>query len=131
MKTPDIEIYVKHADMEILSQWLSKNFAKVEMPSHATQVFAKGKAIKSKVYNDDACSDLLITPKASGKDFCSIWIKNNISHWENDESCARSLLEEADFEIRCSVSGWQEEEEEDQNPQWLLLTRTEQKLISW
>ena len=130
MKTPDIEIYIKQADVDILFQWLNKHFSKVESPAHTAQIFAKGKPIKAKVFNEDASSDLVITPHASGKAFCSVWIKSNISQWENDESCAKSLLEEADFEIRCSASGWQEEEEQ-QSPQWLLLTRTEQKLINW
>tara|TARA_R110002072_G_scaffold154_1_gene962 strand:- start:17873 stop:18265 length:393 start_codon:yes stop_codon:yes gene_type:complete len=130
MKTPDIEIYVKQADMNILSQWLNKHFSMVELPSHAAQIFAKGKPIQAKVYHENTCSDLVITPNAAGKAFSSVWIKNNISQWDNDESCARSLLEEADLEIRCSASGWQEEEEE-QSSQWLLLTRSEQKLINW
>lgn len=130
MKTPDIEIYVKQADMTVISKWLSIHFTKLELPSHATQIFDKGNSIKAKVYTGDAYSDLVITPQAAGKAFCSIWIKDNISPWDDDKSCARSFLKEADLEIRCSATGWQEEEEE-QSPQWLLLTRTEEKLINW
>ena len=130
MKTPDIEIYVKQADMSVISKWLDANFSSVDLPTHAAQIFEKGKAIKAKVYAENIHSELIITPQASGKAFCSIWIKDNISAWENDESCARSLLEFADVEIRCSASGWQEEEDE-QSAQWLLLTRSEEKLINW
>ena len=130
MKTPDIEIYVKQADMKIISNWLDKHFSKLELPTQATHIFEKGKSIRAKVFYDDAYSELIITPQAAGKQFCSIWIKDNISPWENDEACARSFLEVADLEIRCSASGWQEQEDE-QSAQWLMLTRTEEKLINW
>ena len=56
--------------------------------------------------------------------------EQNITMWEDDESCAQSLLKDADIEIRCSASGWTEGEEE-QSEQWLLLTRKERKLINW
>ena len=77
MKTPDIEIYVKQADMTIISRWLNEHFSKVELPNHAVQIFEKGKAIKARVYQENAHSELIITPQASGKAFCSIWIKDN------------------------------------------------------
>lgn len=130
MKTPDIEIYAKQINMEIISKWLDGHFSSVELPAHAAQIFEKGNAVRAKVYCDAESSELIITPHAAGKSFCSIWLKRNISAWNDDESCAKSLLEVADLELRCSASGWQEEEEE-QSPQWLLLTRTEQKLINW
>lgn len=130
MKTPDIEIYVKQADISIIAKWLDQHFAELELPAHAAQIFEKGKSLRAKVFNDDKYSELIITPQAAGKTFCSIWIKDNISPWNNDEDCARSLLEFSDLEIRCSASGWQEEEDE-QSAQWLLITRSEEKLINW
>lgn len=130
MKTPDIEIYVKDADITQIVQWLSNNFSDTQLPAQAEQIFKKGKAIRASVSNDDAKTELIITPHAAGKAFCSIWFKNNITNWDNDESCALSLLNDAEVEIRCSVSGWTEEEEE-QSEQWLLLTRSERKLINW
>lgn len=130
MKTPDIEIYVKEASMDVLANWLSQHFSDVDLPNHATQLFEKGKAIRAKVSNNEGSSELIITPQAAGKAFSSLWFKKNITPWQNDEACADSLLQEADIEIRCSASGWSEEEEE-QSAQWLLKTRTEQKLINW
>lgn len=130
MKTPDIEIYVKDCDITIISTWLEKYFSTVNLPNNAEKIFAKGNAIRAKVGNDDATTDLMISPQAAGKAFCSIWFKNNITIWDDDESCAQSLLKEADLEIRCSASGWTEEEEE-QSEQWLLLTRDDRKLINW
>lgn len=130
MKTPDIEIYVKDADMTEIESWLMESFSDVQLPSHAEQIFVKGKAIRATIGNNGSTTELLITPQASGKSFCSIWFKQNITNWENDESCAQSLLKKADVEIRCSASGWSEEEEIE-SEQWLLLTRDERKLINW
>ncbi|MFT6909268.1 MAG: hypothetical protein ACJAS1_005984 [Oleiphilaceae bacterium] len=130
MKTPDIEIYVKDCDIKIIATWLEKNFSTVNLPNNVEKIFAKGNTIRAEVGNDNATTDLIISPKAAGKSFCSIWFKQNMTKWENDESCAQSLLNDADMEIRCSASGWTEEEEE-QSEQWLLLTREERKLINW
>ena len=130
MKTPDIEIYVKDCDITIITMWLEKYFPMVGLPNNAEKIFAKGNTIRAVVGNDNAKTDLIISPNAAGKAFCSIWFKNNITDWENDESCAQSLLDDADIEVRCSASGWTEEEDE-QSEQWLLLTREERKLINW
>ena len=130
MKTPDIEIYVKDANMELIEDWLNKHFSMVQLPKHSNEIFKKGKVIRALVGNNSVNSDLVITPRADEKTFCSIWLKKNISEWENDESCAQSLLKLADIEIRCSASGWSEEEEVE-SEQWLLLTREERKLINW
>tara|TARA_R110001592_G_scaffold52649_5_gene161246 strand:- start:3757 stop:4152 length:396 start_codon:yes stop_codon:yes gene_type:complete len=130
MKTPDIEIYVKNADMKQISNWLELSFSELKLPPHAEHIFAKGKAIRASVTNNNETTELVITPQAAGKAFCSIWFKKNITNWADDESCAQSLLNETDFEIRCSASGWTEEEEE-QSEQWLLLTKNERKLINW
>jgi hypothetical protein len=130
MKTPDIEIYVKNADMAVIKNWLEESFSAVQLPQHSKELFDKGKAIKAYVENNSAKTELIITPRAAGKTFCSIWFKQNITNWENDESCAHSLLSKTDIEIRCSASGWSEEEDE-QSAQWLLLTRDERKLINW
>ncbi len=130
MKTPDIEIYVKNADIAEIVNWLEKSFSDVKIPVHAEKIFAKGNAIRATVINDDESTELIITPQASGKAFSSIWFKQNITNWVDDESCALSLLTEAEVEVRCSASGWTEDEEE-QSEQWLLLTRDEKKLINW
>tara|TARA_R110002167_G_scaffold68738_16_gene194102 strand:+ start:591 stop:986 length:396 start_codon:yes stop_codon:yes gene_type:complete len=130
MKTPDIEIYVKDADMTEIESWLKESFSDVQLPAHIQQIFMKGKTIRATVGNNSGTTELIITPQAAGKAFCSIWFKRNISDWENDESCAQSLLSRADVEIRCSASGWSEQEEIE-SEQWLLLTRDEKKLINW
>ena len=130
MKTPDIEIYVKNAEMSEVASWLNKHFSGVQLPNHFEQIFSKGKTIKATIKNETGISELIITPQAAGKTFGSLWFKNNITQWNNDEECALSLLEDSDTEIRCSASSWTEAEEQD-SAQWLLLTRNERKLINW
>ncbi|MFV1873190.1 MAG: hypothetical protein ACMZ64_07730 [Oleiphilus sp.] len=130
MKTPDIEIYVKQANMKILEDWLKANFSDIVLPSHALQLFEKGKAIRATAKAESKHTELVITPQAAGKAFCSIWFKQNITPWNDDEACAMSLLAHTDVEVRCSASGWSEDEDEE-SAQWLLLTRSEKKRIHW
>ncbi len=130
MKTPDIEIYVKNAEMSDVANWLNKYFSEVQLPNHVEQIFSKGKTIRATIKNATETSELIITPQAAGKSFCSIWFKNNITNWNNDEECALSLLLETDTEVRCSASSWTEAEEQE-SAQWLLLTKNERKMINW
>lgn len=130
MKTPDIEIYVKETHFQQLLNWLNKHFEKIEFPSKAAHLFETGKPVKGSIGQAEKKSELIITPKAAGKNFCSIWFKQNYTPWENDEQCALSLLEEADLEIRCAAAGWEEHEAEN-SEQWWLLRRDEKKRINW
>lgn len=130
MKTPDIEIYVKDVNLVEIKHWLEQHFSSVIFPNHFEQIFQKGKTVRASASTDTETSELIITPQAAGKSFASIWFKSNNTKWENDEACAQSLLDLADVEVRCSASGWTEEEAIE-SEQWLLMTRAGKKLINW
>jgi len=130
MKTPDIEIYVKDAQFQQILDWLNLYFKGIEFPGKAAHLYANGKPVRGTLGQAENKLELVITPKAAGKDFTSLWFKQNLTPWENDEQCALSLLEQADIEIRCSAAGW-EEDEAINSEQWWLLRRDEKKRINW
>ena len=131
MKNPDIEIYVKDANGEIISEWLQDFFDSINMPKLNNQSFSKGHTIQgtvSTVLGDKI--PVMITPHASGKAFCSIWFKSDKTAWDNDEACALSFLQKNNTEVRCSAGSWAEDEDLE-SEQWLSLTPNEKKLIPW
>jgi len=135
MKTPDIEIYVKQASAELITSWLRENFSHIDIPQLNHVSFSGGRVIQGHVSIEEpehlrTLIPIVITPRAAGKAFCSIWFKSDNTMWANDEACAQSLLSIFDTEVRCSVGGWSEEEDI-QSEQWLSLTQNEKKLIRW
>ncbi len=130
-RQPDIEVYLKLANAELIENWLSNHFAAHDLPRLNDIAFSKGQAIEGSVSNSEGkTTALLITPHAAGKAFCSIWFKTNITPWNNDLECAECILESNDIEVRCSASGW-EESEETHSEQWWQLSRNEKRLIPW
>lgn len=130
MKTPDIEIYVKDTPFPVIADWLNQYFEQTSFPAKAAHLYETGKAIKGNLNYQGVPLDIMVTSKAAGKNFTSIWFKENQTPWVDDEQCAQSFLEMADIEIRCSAAGWEEDEEEN-SEQWWLLKRGEKKRIRW
>jgi len=132
LKTPDIEIYVKHSNSTQLKQWLEQNFELLAADNLNEDHFSKGKTIKvqATLGSDQVSIPIVITPHSAGKAFCSIWIQSDKTPWQNDEECAMSFLSFSDTEVRCSSSSWSESEEKE-SEQWLCLSRNEKKLINW
>ena len=131
MKTPDIEIYVKNLTHNILETWLNNTFGAVNI-TLAPDILVGSNSIKGTVQKDQdsAHIPIIITPKAAGKSYTSLWFQSPETPWENDEECAQSLVEQSGLEVRCSASGWQETEDEN-SEQWLSITPEEKKLIRW
>jgi len=131
MTNPDIEIYVKNINAEILSSWLSETFSHVDFPNLSNEAFYKGKIIQGRTTTKNSENiTVIVTPHAAGKSFCSIWFKSDKTPWVNDEACALAFLESHDTEVRCANGGWTELEEKE-SEQWLCLTQNEKKLIHW
>jgi len=134
MKTPDIEIYLKHANANIILQWLNLNFDQVNI-AQLTQNNLTNKIIaKGHLTLNQQNIPIIVTPQAAGKSFCSIWFKSDKTPWQDDEACALSFFENdelnSDTEIRCSAGGWTEFEEEN-SEQWLSFTQEGKRLIPW
>lgn len=129
MNTPDIEIYAKNINAEMMRDWLNQNFDDVSL-NIDPQALAGNTTIHGTVKHNNLLIPVSVTPQAAGKSFCSIWFKSAETPWQNDEQCAQSILDLHDLEIRCSAAGWSEEEDE-MSEQWLFITRNEKKLIRW
>ena len=133
MNTPDIEIYAKDINSDIIIDLLTQQFEASSLnidPKTLGIALNSTACITIQLPYKEHSIELIITPRAAGKSFCSFWFKSENTPWENDEACALTLLEENDIEIRCAASGWQEDEEK-LSEQWLLLTQNEKKLIHW
>lgn len=118
---PDIEIYLMKAEAEDVLSWLTQTLGEV--------VVKNGDADTQ--HWQAADMDIYFTGQAE-KNFASLWIKQNKTPWLTDLECARSAHSALQCEIRCSDSGWQESEGDDQSGQgWIKLIRGEEKSFIW
>lgn len=127
MHQPDIEIYIKHATAEMLLAWLTKQFGEVELDQLNEENLSGSQLIKGFVGKQ---VPLVITPKAAGKAYTSVWFQSTDTPWKNDLECAESVASFFDLEVRCSAEGWTEEEGEDEE-KWWCLYEGEKKLVRW
>ena len=105
---PDIEIYLMKAEAAAVKEWLNS---------------ALGEQFSG--------MDVFFTEQAE-KNFSSLWFKQNRTPWLTDLDCARIAHAALGCEIRCSDSGWQEKEGDDQSGQgWIKLIRGEEKSFIW
>jgi hypothetical protein len=130
MTSPDIEIYAKNLNINQISTWLSRVFSQVDLPELDQDKQNQHPAISGYVFYEKHSIPIVITPKAAGKLFTSIWFKSDKTPWTDDEACALKLLESYDIEVRCSATGWTENEEQ-MSEQWLCITRNEKRLTHW
>lgn len=126
MNQPDIEIYIKHATAEHIRKWLEGQFDDVELSELSEERLSEGQLIKASV----SSIPLVITPKAAGKAFTSIWFQSAKTPWNNDLECAESFASKFDLEVRCSAESWQEDEGESEE-KWWCLNGDEKKLLRW
>lgn len=128
-KQPDIEIYIKNANLNDIQLWLSSHFDVV--PNDIVDINTSSprtNEIELELADDQI--PLVITPQAAGKAYLSVWFKSPRTPWNNDLECAQSALERFDTEVRCSAESWAEEEPE-HSEKWWKLTRTSKDLVSW
>lgn len=122
---PDIEIYIMKPDPQAVRAWLTAALADpLEdiriVPGHAHwQASGAGRTI-----------DIFLNENAE-KNFASLWIKQNHTPWNTDLDCARAAHQALGYEIRCSDSGWQEDDQEEASSGWIKLIRGEEKPFSW
>ena len=116
-KFPDIEIYLLKVDPSQISEWLSHQFGELTEIKHTS---------KSVTWQTSGM-DIQFTQDVAKK-FSSLWFKTNNTPWNNDLECAREAHSALGVEVRCSVAGWQEE---DDQPGWIKLIRGNEKPFDW
>jgi hypothetical protein len=120
---PDIEIYVKHIDLERVKDWLNLHFDSVSTGATSQNpVF--------KVTYQQQTAEIHYVEKATRGQFSCLWFKHNRTPWPTDLDCARSAADFLQTEVRCSDGSWQEpDQEQDQN--WYSLKGDLTTKIRW
>lgn len=129
MNQPDIEIYIKNTNAEEILSWLNAHFENTDLPGFSDAELEKGLLIKGSV-NKNLKIPLVVTPKAAGKAFTSIWFQSDQTGWQDDLACAESFVKIHSSEVRCSSATWTEDEEEN-SEMWWCLKDGDKKLVRW
>jgi len=127
----DIEVYIRSITLEEIMGWLSSCFTYIDFNQQCLRNFSHGKAFTGFV--EDASSNrisVFVNPNAAGKSFCSIWFQSSKTPWDDDITCAESILKTLDKEVRCSAAGWTDDESIE-SEQWWRMDRQGKELIRW
>lgn len=120
---PDIEIYLMKPEPAAVRAWLASHLNDLQdiriLPDHHHWQARQAGAV----------IDIYLNEKAE-KNFASLWIKQNHTPWNTDLDCGRSAHQALGCEVRCSGSGWEEEEGESDGG-WIKLIRGEEKPFDW
>jgi len=122
---PDIEIYVMDISVESILNWISSYMNVTRSPKR------QGGVIKLQGEIEPHIIPITITPGAAGKKFISIIFDSGETPWASDIDCAREAYKYFATEIRCSASGWVEEEKEDAPDLWWKINAEGEIKISW
>ncbi len=123
-RPPDIEIYIRSCSIETIQQWLSHAFDEVSpLVNLSPSTFEADCGLANQ-----RCQ-ILIHEKAAGKQYTSVWFKQNHTPWIDDLACAQSAAAHMKTEVRCANGGWQEGANEDES--WWKVTEEGQTLTAW
>ena len=120
MRQPDIEIYLRDASQDAVTQWLAQSVGP------CTPWQPKGHTFKCKA------GDIPVTwlPKAVGNWHSQLW-ESDLTPWEDDVACARAAYKALGVEIRCAPGGWQEEESVEDADRWISISERGEAEILW
>ncbi|WP_312937062.1 hypothetical protein [Stutzerimonas nitrititolerans] len=120
MRQPDIEIYLRDASQQAVTDWLTQAVG----PCSPWQ--QKGKTFKCQA----GTIPVIWLPKAVGK-WHSLLLESDATPWEDDIACARAAFAALGVEIRCAPGGWQEEEAEEDADRWISISERGEEEILW
>lgn len=120
MRQPDIEIYLKDADLPAVTHWLNEVFG------NCSAWQQKGQTFKCQA----GAIAVIWLPKAVGK-WHSLYLQSDATPWADDLACAQAAHSALNVEIRCAMGGWQEEESDEQADQWLRINAEGVQEITW
>ncbi|MGA6098891.1 hypothetical protein ACPESN_13620 [Stutzerimonas marianensis] len=120
MRQPDIEIYLRDASQDAVTEWLSQAIG----PCSPWQ--PKGQTFKCRA------ADIPVTwlPKAVGKWHCLL-LESDATPWEDDVACARAAHAALNVEIRCAPGSWSEDEAEDAADRWVCINDEGEREVLW
>lgn len=120
MHQPDIEIYLKDAEQDAVTAWLTEAIG----PCSDWQ--ARGQTFKCRA------GDIPVTwlPKAVGK-WHSLLLESDATPWDSDLACAQAAHQALGVEIRCAPGGWDEAQGEEDADRWLKVNADGVSEITW
>jgi|APSaa5957512535_1039671.scaffolds.fasta_scaffold119390_2 hypothetical protein len=130
---PDIEIYIKDADVNAVLAWLDVVFDSIEFSK-------RGQRILITLNSSRGLEDCVLLPNAVKGNFASLWFKSGNTSWDTDRDCALDAFSYLNQEIRCSTSGWDSSEtdtgegdasETVSDDRWLRIDSSGESLLQW
>ncbi|TBU96852.1 hypothetical protein [Stutzerimonas kirkiae] len=120
MRQPDIEIYLKDASQQAVSDWLQQAIGA------CTPWQRKGQTFKCNA------NGIPVTwlPRAVGKWHCLL-LESAATPWPDDLACAHAAHQALAVEIRCAPGGWQEEEALEEADRWISVGQDGEREIRW
>lgn len=120
MRQPDIEIYLKDASQQAVTDWLSNAIG----PCSDWQ--QRGQTFKCRA------GDIPVTflPKAVGK-WHSVLLESDATPWADDVACAQAAFAALDVEVRCAPGGWSEEQGEENADLWIKVNAEGTQEFIW
>lgn len=124
MRQPDIEIYVREEHLDALTDWLGQELGSFELKPW-NELVRRGTL---------TCGErkipVMIVRKAAGK-WASVWFDSAYTPWESDLDCARAIYKGLQEEVRCSVGGWSEEEDDPDADRWIKINASGEVEFTW
>lgn len=122
MRQPDIEIYLKDADVnhQQIATWLEQAIG----PCSAWQ--QRGQTWKCQAGN----IPVTWIPKAVGK-WNSLLLESDHTPWDDDIACARAAYTALAVEVRCAPGSWSEEDGEEDADRWIRVSADGEEEITW
>jgi len=122
MRQPDIEIYLKDADVDHkqIADWLA------QAVGPCSECQQKGQTFKCKAGN----IPVTWLPKAVGK-WNSLYLESDQTPWADDIACARAAHAALGVEVRCAPGGWVEEDGEEDADRWVRISADGEEEITW
>ncbi len=120
MRQPDIEIYLKDAELPAITTWLEQAIG----PCSPWQT--RGQTSQCRA------GDIPVTwlPKAVGR-WSSLLLESDRTPWEDDLACAKAACAALGVQVRCAPGSWSEEQGEEDADRWLKVTAEGVSEITW
>lgn len=120
MRQPDIEIYLKDASQQAVTDWLS------EALGPCSEWQQRGQTFKCRAGN----IPLTFLPKAVGK-WHSLLLESDATPWDDDVACAQAAFAALGVEVRCAPGGWSEEQGEENADLWIKVNAEGTQEFIW
>lgn len=120
MRQPDIEIYLKDAELPAVTAWLEQAIGACTPWQTRSQT------------SQCRAGDIPVTwmPKAVGR-WSSLLLASDQTPWEDDLACAKAAFAALGVQVRCAPGSWSEEQGEEDADRWLKVTAEGVSEITW